>query len=310
MRLVFAGTPDVALPSLEAIAASGHELMAVVTRPDAARGRSGRLMPSPVAAWAAERGIEVLRPLKASDPDFLARLVELAPDACPVVAYGALLPQAALDIPALGWVNLHFSLLPRWRGAAPAQRTIIAGDAVAGATTFRIVSALDAGPIYRTLRQPLDGTETSADLLASLAVSGARLLAETVDALPEAVPVPQDAAGLTLAPKLTVDEARVDWTRDGNELERLIRGCWPSPVAWTTLSGERIKVGYARNLDTDELDPGEIRVLKRSVHVGTGTNDLELVRVQPPGRKEMAAADWGRGLRTDTPRFDPAQASD
>lgn len=297
MRIVFAGTPEVALPSLQSLVDAGHEVLAVVTRPDAARGRSGRLVPSPVAAWADAHGIETLKPAKASDPGFLDRLRALAPDACPVVAYGALLPQAALDVPRLGWVNLHFSLLPRWRGAAPAQRTIIAGDAVAGATTFRIVRELDAGPVYRTLEHPLDGTETSGELLAALATSGARLLADTVAALESTQPRAQASEGLTLAPKLTVAEARLDWTRPAHELDRLIRGCSPDPAAWTTLGGERVKVGYARPSDEPGLAPGQLRAEKRRLLVGTGTTALELVRVQPTGRKEMAGADWGRGLR-------------
>ena len=204
MRVVFAGTPEVALPSLELLAASGHELLAVVTRPDAPRGRSGTPVPSPVGAWAAEHGVEVLKPAKASDEAFLARLAELAPDACPIVAYGNLLTQPILDVPRYGWVNLHFSLLPRWRGAAPAQRTIIAGDAVAGASTFRVVKALDAGPVYRTLSHPLTGTETAGELLAALAERGAPLLLDTLDDLPRVEPTPQPEAGLTIDRKSVV----------------------------------------------------------------------------------------------------------
>lgn len=304
MRLVFAGTPEVALPSLRLLAQGHHELVAVVTRPDAARGRSGRLVPSPVGAWAAEHGVEALKPASASDPEFLARLGELAPDACAVVAYGALLPEAALAIPRLGWVNLHFSLLPRWRGAAPAQRTIIAGDAVAGATTFRIVRALDAGPVYRTLRHPLEGTETAGGLLAALAESGAGLLADTMDDVGVVEPTAQPTDGLTLAPKLTVAEARLDWAGDGLELSRLIRGCSPEPMAWTMLDGERVKIADARPLETADLAPGVVRTEKRRVVVGTGTVDVELLRVQPQGRKEMPGADWGRGLHGADVSFD------
>lgn len=305
MRVVFAGTPEVALPSLEAIASSGHELLAVVTRPDAPRGRSGRPVPSPVASWAAERGIGTLKPAGASDPDFLARLRELAPDACPIVAFGQLLTQPVLDVPRFGWVNLHFSLLPRWRGAAPVQRTIIAGDALAGATTFRVVKPLDAGPVFGRLDHPLDGSETAGDLLAALADSGARLLLDTLDRLPTTEPVEQDAEGVTIAPKLTVEEARLDWTREGLELDRLIRGCSPAPMAWTTLAGTRVGISYARPLETAELEPGELRPEKRRLCVGTGGVDLELVRVKPQGRTEMAGADFGRGLRPGSHRFDP-----
>ncbi len=308
MRLVFAGTPEVALPSLDLLASSGHDLVAVVTRPDAARGRSGTPVPSPVGAWAAERGIETLKPPTASDPAFLARLRDLAPDACPVVAYGNLLTQAVLDVPRYGWVNLHFSLLPRWRGAAPAQRTIIAGDAVAGASTFRVVKPLDAGPLYRTLEHPLTGTETAGELLAALAHSGAQLLLDSVNDLPTVAPTDQATEGLSLAPKLTSLEAHLDWTRDGRELDRLIRGCSPEPMAWTTLNGERVKIALARPLESSDLNPGGLRVEKRRVVVGTGTVDLELTLVQPQGKKVMPGADWGRGLRSDAAAFDGADA--
>lgn len=304
MRVVFAGTPEVALPSLALLAASELELVAVVTRPDAPRGRSKRLVPSPVAAWAAERGLEVLKPARPRDEDFKARLRAIAPDACAVVAYGALLPSDVLAIPPLGWVNLHFSLLPRWRGAAPAQRTIIAGDPVAGATTFRIVRELDAGPVYRTLTHPLAGTETAGELLDALAASGASLLVDTVRSLPTAVPTEQPADGVTLAPKLTPEEARLDWPRDGLELERLIRGCSPEPMAWTTLGGERFRIALARPAATAALAPGALALGRAGVLVGTGTIDLELLRVQPQGRREMAAADWARGLREPAASFD------
>lgn len=304
VRLLFAGTPEVALPSLELLAAE-HDVVAVLTRPDAARGRSGRPAPSPVAAWAQRRGIETLRPVKASDPALLERVRELAPDACPVVAYGGLLTQALLDVPRLGWVNLHFSLLPRWRGAAPAQRTLIAGDAVAGATTFRIVRALDAGPVYRTLEYPLAGTETAGELLDALARAGARLLADTLSDLGRGVaPVPQPEEGVTLAPKLTVVEARLDWARPADELDRLIRGCSPEPMAWTTLGGVRLGVALARPTAEATLAPGALRVERRRVLVGTGSTDLELLRVRPQGRTPMAAADWGRGLRASELAFD------
>ena len=173
MRVVFAGTPEPAVIALQAIVASRHELVGVVTRPDAPAGRGRKLVASPVAQYAEELGgIEILKPVKPSDPEFLARLREIAPDCCPVVAYGGLLPQAALDIPQHGWINLHFSVLPAWRGAAPVQHSIIAGDDVTGASTFRIVKALDAGPVYGVLTEPIGPEDTSGDLLHRLAVSG------------------------------------------------------------------------------------------------------------------------------------------
>ena len=304
MRLVLAGTPSVAIPSFEALLASDHEVTAVVTRPDAARGRSKRLVPSEVGQWAADHGIPALKPMHPRDPEFVAALTELAPDACPVVAYGALVPQHVLDIPRYGWVNLHFSLLPRWRGAAPVQRAIMAGDGVTGATTFRLVRELDAGPVYGTTEMALTGTETAGEVLEALAHTGARLLLDTIDALATTEPAEQyDEAAVTLAPKITVEEARIDWTRQADEIDRLVRGCSPEPMAWTTIGDERFKVALGRPTDEAGLAPGEVRVEKRRVLVGTGTTALELVRVQPQGKKEMAGADWGRGLRDAAVRF-------
>ena len=296
---MFAGTPSVAVPSLEALVASGHEVVAILTRPDAARGRSRKLVPSAVGAWAADRGIAVLKPKHPRDPDFVAALTALAPEACPVVAYGALVPQHVLDIPTHGWVNLHFSLLPRWRGAAPVQRAIMAGDEVTGVTTFRLVQELDAGPVYGTTSRTLDGTETAGALLEALAHDGARLLLDTLDAIAAgATPAPQvDLERLTLAPKITVEEARLDWTHPAVELDRLIRGCSPDPMAWTLL-----RAALAAPTLEEGLAPGEVRVEKRRVLVGTGSDALQLLRVQPQGKKEMAAADWGRGVH-DTVRF-------
>lgn len=304
MRLVLAGTPSVAIPSFEALLASDHEVTAVVTRPDAARSRSKRLVPSEVGQWAADHGIPALKPMHPRDPEFVAALTELAPDACPVVAYGALVPQHVLDIPRYGWVNLHFSLLPRWRGAAPVQRAIMAGDGVTGATTFRLVRELDAGPVYGTTEMALTGTETAGEVLEALAHTGARLLLDTIDALATTEPAEQDdEAAVTLAPKITVEEARIDWTRQADEIDRLVRGCSPEPMAWTTIGDERFKVALGRPTDEAGLAPGEVRVEKRRVLVGTGTTALELVRVQPQGKKEMAGADWGRGLRDAAVRF-------
>ena len=302
MRLVFAGTPGTALPSLEAIASSRHELVAVVTRPDAPAGRGRRLAASPVAERAVELGVEVLKPVKPRDPDFLDRLRELAPDCCPVVAYGGLLPQAALDIPRHGWVNLHFSVLPAWRGAAPVQHAIIAGDDVTGASTFRIVKELDAGPVYGVLTEPIHPADDSGTLLGRLAVSGAKLLADTLDGIEDGILRPQEqpADGVSIAPKLTVDDARLDLTAPALRLDRLVRGCHPAPGAWTTFRGERLKIDAVHLLaEAEALKPGELRVGKRSVEVGTGSQPVELVLVQPQGKKPMAGADWARGVRPE-----------
>lgn len=303
MRLVFAGTPSVALPALKALLASSHEVVAVVTRPDAPRGRSKRPTPSDVAAFASEQGLPVLTPAHPRDEDFVDALTRLSPDACPVVAYGALIPQRVLDIPRFGWINLHFSLLPRWRGAAPVQRAIMAGDAQTGATTFRLVRELDAGPVFDQVTLPLTGIDTSGEVLDALAASGADLLLSTLDRLPDLEPVAQPERGVTLAPKVEAADVRLDWTAPAVVLDRLIRGANPAPIAWTTLDGERLKVILARPAKADGLAPGELRVEKRRVLAGTGDGTLELLTVQAPGKKAMAAPDWSRGLRDVTPRL-------
>ncbi len=300
MRVVFAGTPEVALPALDAIAASPHDLVAVVTRPDAPSGRGRKLVASPVAVRAEELGVPVLKPEHPRDPDFQAELAALRPDVCPVVAYGALLPQSALDIPAHGWVNLHFSVLPNWRGAAPVQHSIWAGDEVTGATTFRIVKELDAGPTYGLMTQLIHDDDTAGTLLAKLAEGGAGLLVATLDGIEngsiEARPQPAD--GVSYAPKILVEHARVDWEDPALGVDRRIRACTPGPGAWSTYAGERIKIGPVRiAADHEALAPGVLEVTKNAVHVGTGSTPVRLGDVKPFGKKQMPAADWARGVR-------------
>ncbi|MEU0537323.1 methionyl-tRNA formyltransferase [Amycolatopsis tolypomycina] len=302
MKLVFAGTPDPAVPALRALLDSGrHEVVAVVTRPDAQAGRGRRVVRSPVGALADEHGIEVLTPARAGDPAFLARLAELAPDACPVVAYGALLPQAALDIPRLGWVNLHFSLLPAWRGAAPVQAAIRAGDEITGASTFRIVKELDAGPVYGVVTEAIGATDTAGALLGRLAESGAKLLLSTMDGLADGslVAREQPAEGVSYAPKVTVDDARVSFADPASAVDRQIRSVSPEPGAWAEFRGERFKLGPVTVLDEPGPPPGEIVVERKRVLVGTATKPLRLGEVQAPGKKRMAATDWARGTRID-----------
>lgn len=311
VRVVFAGTPETALPSLEALVASRHEVVAVVTRPDARSGRGRSLSPSPVAEAAAQHGIEVLKPAKPSDPEFMERLRELAPDCVPIVAYGALIRREALDIPRYGWINLHFSVLPAWRGAAPVQRAIMAGDEVTGATVFSLVEELDAGPVLGTITELIRPDDTSAELLARLADWGSKLLVDVVDHIEDgdiaAVPQPDD--NISFAPKLTTEEGRIDWTRPAFAVDRHIRGCTPAPGAWTTLAGERVKIGPATISDERTLEPGRIAVGKREVRVGTSTTDLVLGEVQAVGKKRMAAADWGRGTSFEAePAFDATEA--
>jgi methionyl-tRNA formyltransferase len=302
VRVVFAGTPAIALPALEAVAASRHDLVGVVTRPDAPSGRGRKLVASPVAERAEELGVPVLKPAHPRDPDFQAELRGLAPDCCPVVAYGALLPQSALDIPVHGWVNLHFSVLPSWRGAAPAQHAIWAGDEVSGATTFRIVKELDAGPTYGLMTQTIRPDDTAGDLLERLAEGGAGLLVQTLDGIEDGTleAREQPAEGVSFAPKISVEDARVEWTEPAVAVDRRVRACTPSPGAWTTYARERVKLGAVRPVDRERLAPGALEVTKNAVFVGTGTGPVQLGRVRPTGRKEMSAADWARGLRLES----------
>jgi methionyl-tRNA formyltransferase len=301
MRVVFAGTPEVALPSLRAVAESRHELVGVVTRPDAPAGRGRRLVASPVARLAEELGVPVLKPEHPRDPGFQEELRALGPDACPVVAYGALLPQSALDIPAHGWVNLHFSLLPAWRGAAPVQRALWAGDEVTGGTTFRIVKALDAGPTFGVVTERVRPDDTAGDLLARLAEAGAPLLVATLDGIEtgEVEARPQPEEGVSLAPKITVEEAEVVWSEPAWAVDRRVRACTPAPGAWTTLAGERVKLGPVRPDESVEAAPGELVISKNAVHVGTATHAVRLGDVKAFGKKQMAAADWARGVRPE-----------
>ena len=302
MRLVFAGTPATALPSLDALLSSRHEVAAVLTRPDAPAGRGRRLEPSPVAVRAAEAGVEVLRPAKPSEQEFKDRLREIAPDCCPVVAYGALIPQSVLDIPPRGWVNLHFSLLPAWRGAAPVHHAILHGDDVTGATTFQLVRELDAGPTYGVLTEPIRPSDTTGSLLERLSIAGAGLLVTTLDMIEsgELAARPQPADGISLAPKVTTADAEVNWKVPALAVSRLIRACTPAPGAWTTLDGTRVKLlpvaspGEAADV---VLGPGELRATRDRVLVGTATVPVQLGDVQPGGKRLMPAAEWARGLR-------------
>ncbi|HEU0241664.1 MAG TPA: methionyl-tRNA formyltransferase [Micromonosporaceae bacterium] len=298
MRVVFAGTPTVALPALDAIEASAHDLLAVVTRPDAAAGRGRALRRSPVGRWADERGVPVLTPAKPSEPAFLERLAALAPDCVPVVAYGALVPPAALAIPPRGWVNLHFSLLPAWRGAAPVPHAVLHGDEITGASVFQLETGLDTGPVYGTLIEEIRPTDTAGDLLGRLSKDGASLLVAVLDGIEsgsvDAIAQPSD--GVSLAPKITVDDARVRWTEPAFAVDRRVRACTPEPGAWTTVRGARLKIMPVRHVvDVDGLDAGQLHVDRSRVLVGTATTPVELGDVQAAGKRAMPAVDWARG---------------
>jgi methionyl-tRNA formyltransferase len=302
VRLVLAGTPSAALPALEAVLDSDrHDLLAVVTRPDARSGRGRELAPSPVKQRALEAGVEVLTPARPSEPDFLDRLRALAPDCCPVVAYGALVPPAALEIPVHGWVNLHFSILPAWRGAAPVQHAILAGDDLTGATAFRLEAGLDTGPVYGVMTAAVGPRDTAGALLDRLSQDGAKLLIATLDGIEDGAlePQPQSDDGVSLAPKLTTADARVDWTASAIVVDRRIRACTPAPGGWTTFRGRRLGLGPVVPLPDDlGLAVGEVRDLGRDgVVVGTGTGPVRLGDVRPEGRAAMAADAWARGIR-------------
>ncbi|GAA1830908.1 methionyl-tRNA formyltransferase [Pseudonocardia ailaonensis] len=304
MRLLFAGTPDPAVPALRALLDSPrHEVVAVLTRPDAPAGRGRKLVRSPIGALADEAGIPVLTPAKPREPEFLEALRELAPDCVPVVAYGALVPRVALDIPAHGWVNLHFSLLPAWRGAAPVQAAVRAGDEITGATTFLLEEGLDTGPTYGVVTDAISERETSGDLLGRLSRSGAALLAATMDGIEDGTlrAVPQPADGVSHAPKVTVADARVDWSGPALAIDRLVRSVTPEPGAWCGFRDARLGLGPVAPVRTGEVElkPGELLAEKKRVLVGTATVPVQLGEVRPVGKRAMPAADWARGVRIE-----------
>ncbi len=302
MRVVFAGTPAAAVPSLRALLASRHEVVAAVTRPPAPSGRGRAIHRSPVHELAEEYEIPILTPQRPREPEFQQALADLAPDCCPVVAYGALIPKALLDLPRHGWVNLHFSLLPAWRGAAPVQHAILHGDPVTGATTFVLDEGLDTGPILGVVTEPVRPRDSSGALLDRLAESGARLLVATLDGLEdgELRAVPQPAEGVSLAPKLTPDDVRVDWTAPAVQVDRLVRAATPAPGGWTTFDRARVKLGPVTPTDDEPMPPGTIA----GTRVGTGTRPVELGDVQPEGKRVMRARDWLNGLRVTDGMFE------
>ncbi len=257
-------------------------------------------MRSPIGQLADEHGIEVLTPKSASDPEFLARLQELAPDACPVVAYGNLLPRPVLDVPRFGWMNLHFSLLPAWRGAAPVQAAINAGDEMTGATVFALDEGMDTGPVYGVVTEAIRTTDTAGALLARLAESGAILLESVLDGVEDGAlqAVPQPREGVSHAPKVSVESARIRWDQPALAVHRHVRSVTPTPGAWTMIGDLRVKIGPV-TLAQDSLPPGRIEIRKDGFYVGTSTTAVRLDQVQPQGKKQMAAVDWARGARLD-----------
>jgi methionyl-tRNA formyltransferase len=299
VRLAFAGTPATAVPSLRRLLLSPrHEVVAVITRPHARAGRGRREVASPVEQVAADADVPVLTPTRLAERRFLDTLTQLRVDCCPTVAYGALVPAGALAIPPRGWVNLHFSVLPAWRGAAPVPHAILNGDDITGATTFQLEAGLDTGPIYGVVTEPIRPGDTAGDLLARLAESGAELLVATLDGIADGSlqPRPQPVDGASFAPKLTAADARVDWELPARQVDRQVRACTPAPGAWTRFRGERLKLGPVRSTD-ERIESGQLAVTKAGVLVGTATTAVELQTVQAPGRRAVAAADWARGAR-------------
>lgn len=294
LRLVFAGSPAAAVPSLEVLLASQHEVVAIVTREDSPQGRKGVLTPTPVADAAGD--IELIKANRLSGAA-TERIQQLAPDLGVIVAYGGLVREPLLSTPRLGWINLHFSLLPRWRGAAPVQRAIIAGDDLTGASVFQLVPELDAGDVYGQLTEPIGRHQTAGSLLESLSVSGAELLVRVVDSLADgSARAVAQGGDVTLAPKLTLADGQLDWWQDAATVASHIRGVTPEPGAFTTVDGARLKVleaAIAR--DVARIAPGHFALVNKALHIGTSTDPIELVTVQPAGKKPMAAADWWRG---------------
>lgn len=302
MRVLFAGTPQVAVPSLQALAAAGFDVVAALTRVDAPVGRRRVLTPSPVAAAAGELGVPVIKANRFTT-ELVARLAELELDAAAIVAYGGIVPPSALDLPRHGWVNLHFSVLPSWRGAAPVQHAVLAGDDVAGATTFRLEEGLDTGPVFGVMTETLEASATSGDVLERLSHSGSALLVQTLSGLDtgQVTSTPQ-VGEVTVAPKLTIEDGRIDWTAPAVVVRRHVNAMTPEPGPWTTLEGQRVKLGPVTLPAEGSADPagasprpGEVRVSEGRVLAGTGSSAVVLGLLQPAGKKMMNALDWARG---------------
>jgi methionyl-tRNA formyltransferase len=299
MRTVFFGTPRWAVPSLEALLASDIAVAAVVTNPDRPAGRGMELRPSPVKERALRAGLEVLQPQRAKDPEFHDSLEKLAPDVSTVVAYGKILPASLLDIPTLGFVNLHFSLLPEYRGAAPVQRAVMDGRSVSGISIMVLTEGMDEGPVLVTTEESIRDDDTAGSLGDRLAAIGSSRL---VDALVsygagDVTPVEQDHDRATYAPKVTTEEAAIDWTRPSLAIHNQVRGLNPVPGTWTTLRGKRLKIWATRLRSGQDLAPGELDVWDRALVAGTGDAPVELTEVQLQSKKPMSGVDAARGLR-------------
>ena len=308
MRIIFAGTPSAAVPTLRAVVAAGHDVCAVLTRPPAPVGRGRTLTPSDVAVVAADLNLPVVTPRSLRDAGFEDWLRDQQADVAVVVAYGAMIPASLLDIPRLGWFNLHFSLLPAWRGAAPVQAAIAAGDEITGATIFRIDTGLDTGPVAAVMTEQIQPQDTAGTLLERLAESGASFFCSVLDAMDggHVHLVPQSSEGVSRAPLITTADARIDWRLPAVVIERRVRAFTPSPGAWSSLAGQRLRVDHVSLAASDgSLAPGEVAHLGGHVLVGTGSTALHLEMVTPAGKRSMSASSWWNGLRSaDIRTFD------
>lgn len=300
LRIVFAGSPAAAVPTLRSLAASRHEIAAVVTREDSAQGRKRLMTPTPVAVAAEELGLPIIRANRLDDAA-TAAVAEHEPDLGVIVAYGGLVREPLLSTPQYGWINLHFSLLPRWRGAAPVQHAIIAGDEVTGAAVFQLVSELDAGHVFGSFTRRVGAHETAGRVLTDLSLRGAELLLTVVDAIADGTAVARPQEGEpSFAPKLTLADARLDWSFSARALHDRVRGVTPEPGAFTVIDGLRLKVlSAAVAHDAAPLPAGELRLVGGAVLAGTATEPLELLEVQPAGKRPMPASAWWRGLGVD-----------
>jgi methionyl-tRNA formyltransferase len=303
LSIVFAGTPEFSVPALEALVRSPHRVVAVYTQPDRPAGRGQKLTMSAVKQCALGHGLHVEQPPKLRDAEQIERLAGFAPDVMVVVAYGLILPQAVLDIPRFGCVNIHASLLPRWRGAAPIHRAIEAGDAETGVTIMRMEAGLDTGPMFLERREPIRPSDTTATLHDRLAALGAEALLAALPGIADGSlsPRPQPAEGVTYAAKIRKEEARIDWSRHAAEIDRQVRAFNPWPVAETTLNGAQLRVWSAmpEAAASSAVAGTIIRADERGIHVATGSGTLVLTQVQSAGRKAVAAQEFARGQRLE-----------
>ncbi len=301
MKVVFMGTPDFAVASLEALYKAGYEIIAAVSQPDKPVGRHAELKPTAVKQKATELGIPVLQPEKASDPEFIAHIKELAPDVIVVAAYGKILKKELLDIPKYGCINVHGSLLPRWRGAAPIQWAVIEGDKEAGVTTMLMGEGLDTGDMLMMSKIPILPNETGGSLFDKLAYLGGELIVETLRQMynGELLPVPQPEEGVTYAPMLKKEMGLIDWTQSAETIDRLIRGLYPWPGTFTYSDGRMIKLHRAVVAETDSTfnpeDCGNVLVFNDRIYIACGKGTIELTELQPEGKKRMSAVDFLRG---------------